>query len=308
MNIVFAGGSGFLGHILRKHFAAQGHTVTNLSRCPEPESGPGETVGWDGRTLGPWAEQLSGADVVINLSGKSVDCRYNQANRKAIYDSRLDSTRALGQAIALAPNPPSLWINAASATIYRHAEDRSMDEATGELGTGFSVDVCKHWEQTFFDSEVPDSVRRVALRIAIVLGRDGGAFKPIQTLARIGLGGRQGNGRQYISWLHEEDFAEIVAFVISREGLSGVINVSAPEPEQNATFMSTLRRIVGMPIGLPTPVWLLAIGAVIIRTEPELVLKSRWVTPRRLLESGYEFRFSKLEDALRNLAKKDQRT
>lgn len=301
MKIVIAGGSGFLGRVLRKHFVATGHDVVNLTRSPERDQGDGLSVPWDGATMGAWHTHLDGAHVLINLSGKSVDCRYNAANKAAIYASRLASTEILGQAIADCENPPRLWLNAASATIYRHAEDRPMDEVTGEIGEGFSVDVCQRWEQSFFDAPLPDEIRRVALRTAIVLGREGGALVPLRTLTRLGLGGKQGNGRQYFSWLHESDFVGIVEHVIAHEELSGVINVSAPTPVPNTTFMAALRRACGMPVGLPTPAWLLEIGAVMIRTETELILKSRWVVPKRLLDSGYVFQFPDVEEAMVDL-------
>ncbi len=301
MKIVIAGGSGFLGCVLRKHFVERGHDVVNLTRSPERDGGDGQSVGWDGATVGAWTTHLDGADVLINLSGKSVDCRYNEANKAAIYASRLESTEILGKAIVACERPPSLWLNAASATIYRHAEDRPMDEVTGEIGEGFSVDVCQRWEQRFFDAPVPDTVRRVALRTAIVLGRDGGALVPLRMLTRLGLGGKQGNGRQYFSWLHEADFVGIVEHVMAHEELSGVINVSAPNPVPNAAFMAALRRACGMPVGLPTPAWLLELGAVMIRTETELILKSRWVVPRRLMDSGYGFCFPDVEEAMADL-------
>jgi len=301
MKIVVAGGSGFLGRLLRKHFSVQGHDVINLTRNPSMDRGAGASVAWDGKTQGPWTAVLAGSDVLINLSGKSVDCRYNAKNKAAIYASRLGSTRALGEAIAACTSPPSLWLNAASATIYRHAEDRPMDEERGEFGDGFSVDVCRRWETCFFDAPIPDSIRRVALRTAIVLGRDGGALGPLRMLARLGLGGKQGNGNQYFSWIHEADFIGIVEHVIAHNELSGSINVSAPEPVRCREFMAALRKACGVPFGLPTPAWLLEIGAVLIRTETELVLKSRWVIPKRLLESGYVFRFSEVEGAFDDL-------
>ena len=299
--VVIAGGSGFLGRILRRHFHRKGWHIVVLTRDPATDPGVGATVRWDGATLGPWAAPLEGADVLINLSGKSVDCRYNAANKQAIYDSRLHSTWVLGEAMAACTRPPGLWINASSATIYRHAEDRDMDEATGEIGEGFSVDVCRQWERTFFEAPTPDKVRRAALRTAIVLGRDGGAFMPLRRLARLGLGGKMGNGRQYVSWLHEDDFAGIVQHVIDRESLTGVLNVAAPDPVTNAAFQSALRRACNAPIGIPTPAWLLEIGAALIGTETELILKSRRVVPGRLLASGYRFQFAELEAALSDL-------
>lgn len=301
MKLVVAGGSGFLGQVLRRYFTEAGHEVYTLTRRPGHARGPGGVLAWDGRTPGPWAAHLEGADVLINLSGKSVDCRYTKANQRAIYSSRLESTRMLGEAVAACAHPPRLWMNASSGTIYRHAEDRNMDEPTGEIGEGFSVEVCQRWEQTFFDSPLPGSVRRVALRTAIVLGRGGGALTPMRVLARLGFGGRQGNGRQYVSWLHEADFARMADHIIRHETIAGTVNLAAPAPVLNAEFMHALRRACGMPLGLPLPAWLLEAGAAIIRTETELVLKSRRVIPVRLLESGYEFAYPDLAGALKDL-------
>ena len=305
MNILIAGGGGFLGQVLDRHFSNQGHSVVVLTRGRASREIWSPSEVWDGKTLGPWTSLLEDTDVLINLSGRSVDCRYTATNRRAIYASRLDSTRVLGEAIAASARPPRLWINAASATIYRDAEDRAMDEATGELGDGFSVDVCRQWEKTFFEVPVPASVRRVALRTSIVLGRGGGALVPLRTLARLGLGGRQGSGRQYVSWLHEADFAGIVDHVIAHEELSGAVNVTAPNALSNRAFMASVRRAAGAPIGLPTPKWLLALGAILIRTEPELVLKSRRVAPGRLQASGYMFKFAELGDALADLLRRE---
>lgn len=301
MNILIAGGGGFLGQVLDRHFSNQGHSVVILTRGRKAPAVWSPSEHWDGKTLGPWAALLEDTDVLINLSGRSVDCRYTSANRKEIFASRLDSTRVLGDAVAACARPPKLWVNAASATIYRDAEERAMGETTGELGSGFSVEVCRQWENTFFDAPIPESVRRVALRTSIVLGREGGAMVPLRNLARLGLGGRQGSGRQYVSWLHEADFAGIVEHVITNEALAGVINVTAPTPVPNRAFMKALREAIGVPLGLPTPGWLLAMGAVLIRTETELVLKSRRVVPDRLLASGYRFQYSEIRDALSDL-------
>ena len=301
MNILIAGGGGFLGQVLDRHFSNQGHSVVILTRGRKAQAVWSPSERWDGRTLGPWTGLLKDTDVLINLSGRSVDCRYTPTNRQDIFASRLESTLVLGEAVAACRRPPKLWINASSATIYRDAEGRAMDEATGELGSGFSVEVCRQWEQTFFDAPVPDSVRRVALRTSIVLGRDGGAMVPLRNLARLGLGGRQGSGQQYVSWLHEADFAGIVEHIIANEDLAGVINATAPIPLPNRDFMAVLRTACGVPLGLPTPGWLLAMGAVLIRTETELVLKSRRVVPGRLLDSGYRFQFSEARDALADL-------
>lgn len=301
MRIVLAGGSGFLGKVLQDPFRDQRVAVSVLTRRSAEAQRPNHIL-WDGRTPGAWEQTLDGADVLLNLCGKSVDCRYHDANKRAIYASRLDSTRLLGEAVARCDQPPRLWINASSATIYRHAEDRGMDEETGELGVGFSVDVCRRWEQTFFDAAIPGNVRRCALRTGIVLGRGGGALTVLRKLVRAGLGGTLGNGRQYFTWLHEADFAGIVEHIMHQDSLSGVVNVCAPTPMPNRDFMAALRRAYGMPIGLSSPTWMLELGAFIIRTETELILKSRRVVPRRLLESGYAFRYPTLEKALAELA------
>jgi uncharacterized protein (TIGR01777 family) len=306
MNILIAGGGGFLGQVLDRHFSNQGHSVVILTRGRKAPAVWSPSEHWDGRTLGSWAALLEDTDVLINLSGRSVDCRYTPKNRRDILSSRLDSTRVLGEAVAGCARPPKLWINASSATIYRDAEELAMDEVTGELGHGFSVEVCRQWEKSFFDAAIPDTVRRVALRTSIVLGRDGGAMLPLRNLARLGLGGRQGSGRQYVSWLHEADFAGIVEHVIANEALSGAINATAPTPLSNWDFMAALRAAYKVPLGLPTPKWLLAMGAVLIRTETELVLKSRRVVPGRLLDSSYRFQFNEAHEALTDLLRRGE--
>ena len=299
--IILAGGSGFIGQALAQRFAAQGDEVIVLSRGEDHENQKNVVLHWDGKNFGTWAEVLEEAELVINLTGKSVDCRYNEKNKKTILDSRVDPTRVLGYAIQRAKIPPKLWINLSTATIYRHAEDRPMDEETGEIGSGFSVNVAKAWEETFFAMATPET-RKVALRSAVVLGREGGALIPFKNLVRSGLGGIQGDGRQMFSWLHEEDLFEIIQFIRSNDGITGALNCSAPNPLSNREVMAVLRQAFHMPFGLPLPGWLLTIGAWLIRTEPELLLKSRWVIPTRLLKLGYRFKYSTLTEALANLA------
>ena len=302
--IVIAGGTGFLGKMLCEHFANLNYDVVVLSRREHKSVGNISQVKWDGETLADWANELEGAHALINLCGKSVDCRYTESNKKQIYDTRLKSTKILGKVIEACENPPKVWMNSSSATIYRHAEDRDMDEETGEMGTGFSVDVCQKWENTFFDSTTPDT-RKVALRIAIVLGKDGGAFQPLKSLTKIGFGGRQGSGDQYFSWVHEADFVNIVSYILENDDLNGVYNVSAPNPVKNTLFMSSLRKVLKVPFGIPMPKWMLEIGALIIRTETELILKSRRVIPKKLMENGYKFQFPNLENAISNLVQKE---
>lgn len=297
--IVLAGGSGFIGRALAQRFAAQGDEVTVLTRGEEKNEGPVRILHWDGRTLGDWTQALEGADILINLAGKSVDCRYNPKNRKAILDSRVGPTRLLGEAMKKAKLPPPLWINFSTATIYRHAEDRPMDEEGGEIGSGFSVDVANAWEKAFFES-ARIGVRQVAFRAAIVLGKEGGVFKPFWNLVRFGLGGVQGDGKQMFSWIHEEDLFGVIRF-IQAGTMDGVVNVAAPEPLPNRELMRTFRRALRVPFGLPLPVWFLRIAVWLARTELELLLKSRWVVPTRLQKAGYRFRHPALSGALSDL-------
>lgn len=299
---VIAGGNGFLGRALQRHWLAAGHRVIVLTRHPAHGTEPGAVaVGWDGRTAGPWCNALEGASVLVNLAGRSVDCRYHARNRAAIFASRLDSTRILAEAVATAKNPPPVWLNAASATRYRHAEDRPQDEATGEVGHGFSVDVCTAWEHAFFEPVLPPHIRRVALRTGIVLGRNGGVFPVFRRLARCGLAGRVGHGRQMFSWLHEADFCRAIDWLIAHPTMTGPVNLTAPCPVPMTHFTAALRRHLGIPFGAPLPRPLLEIGAWLIRTETELLLKSRWVVPRRLLESGFTFTLTTLDTALTHL-------
>jgi uncharacterized protein (TIGR01777 family) len=298
--IIIAGGTGFLGTCLANHYSSQGLDVIVLTRGQSRRSGTLEHVHWNGKNSGVWTEALEGADAIINLNGKSVDCRYNEKNKALIYSTRLDSTAALGKAIQKAMIPPKVWINAASATIYRHSLDKEMDEATGEIGSGFSVDVCKKWEAAFNNFHTPRT-RKILIRTGIVLGRHGGPLKPLRILARLGVGGKQGDGSQYFSWLHERDFVNIVDYLITHTEMSGIFNVTAPKPVPNKTIMKALRTSLGVPFAIPMPVWLLEIASLIIQTETELILKSRRVVPKRLLDCGYRFQFETIEVAIADL-------
>lgn len=298
--IVIAGGSGFLGTVLTDHYSNAGDQVVILTRGRSHTHGNVCYVSWDGKTAGTWVEYLEASDVLINLNGKSVDCRYSEENKTLIYATRLDATKILGQAVQQCRQPPKLWINSASATIYRHSVDKEMDEYTGEIGKGFSVDVCEKWEAVFNSINVP-TTRKVIIRTAIVLGKKGGALQPLKMLARLGMGGKQGPGNQYFSWLHEQDFIAIIDFIISHTRISGVYNLAAPAPIPNHQIMKALCRVVGMPVRIPMPTWLLKFGAILIKTETELILKSRRVVPRKLLDAGYQFQYSKIEDALADL-------
>ncbi len=298
--IVLAGGSGFIGRALAKRFLAQGDRVVILGRGKTGSAPQAEFLHWDGRTPGDWVKTLEGADLLINLAGKSVDGRYNEKNKKAILDSRVFPTLVLREAVQKAEKPPKLWINFSTATIYRHAEDRPMDDETGEIGSGFSVEVAKAWEKAFFDGATPRT-RKVALRAAIVVGEGGGVWSPLKTLVRWGLGGTQGNGRQMFSWIHEEDLFGIIRFVQSHGDITGTVNCSAPHPLPNRELMAAFRKVLHRPFGLPAPAWLLEIGAFLIRTETELLLKSRWVLSTRLEKAGYRFKHPGLPETLAGL-------
>ena len=298
--IVIAGGTGFLGNCLINHFTSKNAEVVILTRGESRRIGNVHLVKWDGKMLGAWKETLENADVLINLNGKSVDCRYTEKNKRLIYSTRLDSTNVLGHAILQSKTPPKLWINAASATIYRHSLDKAMDEYTGEIGTGFSVDVCQKWENVF-DSFTINQTRKILLRTGIVLGKNGGPLKPLKMLVKLGLGGKHGSGEQYFSWLHESDFVKIIQFLIDNPETSGEYNVTAPSPVPNIRMMRALRSAIGVPFGLPQPKWLLEFGALLIGTETELILKSRRVVPKRLMEAGYKFQFDNIDTAMTDL-------
>lgn len=309
LRIVIPGGTGQVGHILARHFHEQGHAVIVIARHPKPAEW--QTLTWNAWGLGPWTQALENADVVINLAGRSVNCRYNAANRREIMNSRTISTGLVGQAIAQAMHPPRVWLNASTATIYRHALDRPMDETTGELGGherdapwqwNFSIDVATSWEAAFFAADTPKT-RRIALRSAMTMSPDpGGVFDHYLRLVRWGLGGASGSGRQFVSWIHDVDFIRAIEFLIEHEEMDGIVNVSSPCPLTNREFMCSLRRAwCTSYFGLQTPGWILEVGAVLLRTETELVLKSRRVIPRRLLETGFEFHFPNWRGASQDL-------
>lgn len=294
--VILAGGTGFLGDVLAKHFIELNYEVFIISR-QKKENQQGITyLTWDGENWGDWAKSLENAEVLINLAGRTVNCRYNAKNKQEIYDSRLKSTAILGEAILKCENPPKLWINSSSATIYRHALDRPMDELTGEYGSGFSVDVCQKWEAAFNQCNTPNT-RKVALRMAMVLGKNGGVMIPFINMVRLGLGGTQASGKQYISWIHEQDFANMIQFIVENPKIEGAFNCSAPNPMPNQDFLKTLRNILKVPFGLPAAKWMLEIGAWAIGTETELLLKSRRVVPTKMLDLGFEFKYPTVREA-----------
>lgn len=311
VKIVIPGGNGQVGGIISRAFHADRHEIVVLTR--RQAAAPWRTVHWDGETLGPWAREIDGADVVINLAGRSVNCRYNAANRREILASRVLSTRVVGHAIAAASKPPRVWLQAATATIYAHRDDANNDEKSGIIGGlepgvpdtwRFSIEVAKAWERALEEAETP-ATRKVALRSAMTMSPDReGVFDVLLGLVRRGLGGSAGDGRQYVSWIHEQDFVRALYWLIEHEELAGPVNVASPNPLPNADFMREIRRAWGARFGLPAPSWLLEIGAVFLRTETELILKSRRVTPGRLLESGFRFDFPTWPEAAKDLCQR----
>ena len=299
--LIIAAGTGFLGQVLVTHFKDKFDEIVILTRGKSKICDSIKYVNWDAKTLSGWQNELENASVLINLAGKSVDCRYTEANKKEIYDSRIDSTKILNKAILNCKNPPKHWLNSSTSTIYRFSLDKQMDEIDGEIGDDFSMNIAKSWEKAFFETETPKTLK-TALRTSIVLGKNGGAFVPIKMLAKFGLGGKQGKGNQFISWIHEKDFARAIEFVIEKE-LTEVVNIVSPNPVRNYDFMKTLREIIGVPFGIPTNKLLLEIGSFFIRTETELVLKSRNVIPKRLQENGFIFEYETLEKVFKNLTK-----
>jgi uncharacterized protein len=311
MRIVIPGGTGQVGTLLARAFVADGHDVVVLSR--NPGKAPWRMVAWDAATVGDWAAEIEGADAVINLAGQSVNCRYNARNRRLIQESRINSTRAVGRAIAMAARPPRVWLQASTATIYAHRYDAPNDEATGILGGSekdapdtwrFSIDVARAWEHAASEAIVPQT-RKVLLRSAMTMSPDpGGVFAVLLGLVRCKLGGASGGGRQYVSWIHDLDFIKAVYWLIDHPELAGPVNLASPNPLPNAEFMRALRAAWGTRFGLPATKWMLEIGAFFMRTETELVLKSRRVVPGRLLRSGFVFQFPTWPKAASDLCRR----
>jgi hypothetical protein len=303
--------------MLAAHFQERGHHVVVLTRGPFAAAY--NTVHWDGGHEGSWIEHLDHADVCVNLAGRSVNCRYTPENRDDIYRSRIETTELLGRVIACLADPPKVWLNASTATLYRHSILKPMDELTGEPGGhealnaqrrssndawDFSIKVAMDWEAAFFAAFTPGT-RKVAMRSAIIMSPSpGGPFAMLLNLVRFSLGGTQGNGRQFVSWVHELDFARAVEFLIARADIDGAVNIASPNPLPNREFMAALRDAYGMPNGLPAPRPILALAALFLRTETELVLKSRRVVPARLLEAGFDFEFPNWPEAAEDLVKK----
>ena len=312
--IILAGGTGFMGQEMTKYFGKE-NKITILTRQVNEKTNRNDYdslsandlknvsyIKWDGKTADEWINKMNNTDLVINLAGKSVNCRYNERNKNEIFDSRTNAVKAIGEAINKCTRPPSLWINASSATIYRHAMDKPQDEYTGEFQDDFSVQVCKRWEKTFYDQQTSHT-RKVSLRMAITLG-PGGILIPYFNLLKFGLGGKQASGKQMYSWVHIEDTCRMIEWIYDHKEISGTYNSSSPNPVTNEEFMRIFRKVTGHIIGLPAYKWMLQIGAPIIGTELELVLKSRWVLPTKILETGFQFKHPLLEEALSDIISK----
>ena len=303
MKIVIPGGSGQVGTVLARAFHQRGHGVVVLSRLPAVQ--PWRVVPWDGSTAGPWQDEFDGCDVVINLAGRSVNCRYTPSNRDQILQSRVRSTRAVGEAIAQVNRPARVWLQASTATIYAHRYDQPNDERSGILGGcepnapaswRFSINVARGWERAF-EEAVTRRTRKIALRSAMTMSPDpGGIFDTLHFLARCGLGGSAGDGRQFISWIHYEDFVAALGWLIERDDIEGPVNLASPCPLPNAEFMEVLRKACGVRLGLPASAWMLEIGAFFMRTETELILKSRRVGTGPAARAGLQVRVPRLAD------------
>ncbi len=301
--MIIPGGTGYLGLYLANYFSDKNWEVVILSRSVGKSTKNIIFVHWDGKNPGEWFKEIDGADVIVNMAGRTVNCRYTKKNKAEILNSRIDSTKILGEAIAKCVHPPKLWINSSSATYYRdtRGDAPANDEYNGLSGNDFSMSVCQAWEKSFYDTQISASVRKVALRISIVLGKHGGAMEPILGLTRNFLGGTQGPGNQFISWVHIKDFARAVEFLTEKTDLSGSINCAAPNPVINKEFMAKLRKTLKISIGMPMPAWLLGFGAVLIQTEPELILKSRKVISKKLEDAGFVFEYGIVADAFKEI-------
>lgn len=296
--IVIAGGTGFLGQILENYFTEKKYYVKILTRKPKKAN----HIYWNAKDLGDWQMALENTEAVVNLTGKSVDCRYTETNKKVIYKSRIESTALLGLAINRCEIPPKIWFNSSTATIYRHSLDKQMTEENGDIGNDFSMNIAKSWEHSFYNI-TNSKTRKIALRTSIVMGKSGGALIPLKMLTKFGLGGKQASGKQKVSWIHELDFARAIDFLMNNKTLDGNFNLSAINPTDNNTLMQSIRRCLGIPFGINHPIWLLKLGAKLIGTETELVLKSRNVIPKRLIDNGFKFKYEHIEIALNDLLK-----
>jgi uncharacterized protein (TIGR01777 family) len=313
MKIVVPGGTGQVGGVLRRALSARGHDVVVLSRHPGRLEPGVRHVGWDGRTLGDWSGEIDGADAVVNLAGRTVSCRYTPENLRQMMDSRVESTQVVGAAIARSARPPAVWLQMSTATIYADRRDAPNDEATGIIGGQepavpgyweYSVRIAQCWEAAQLEEPLPDT-RRVAMRAAMVMSPDrGGVFDVLLRLARLGLGGPVAGGGQYVSWIHDQDFVRAVELLLEDDDLSGPVNLAAPGPLPQAELMRVLRRCWGRRPGLPATAWMAEIGAWVLRSDTELLLKSRRVVPGRLLDAGFAFDYAAWPEAAADLVRR----
>jgi uncharacterized protein (TIGR01777 family) len=309
VKIVIPGGTGQVGTVLYRALTAAGHEVVVLTRRPTRE----HEISWDGENLGPWAQVIDGSDMVINLAGRSVSCRYTPANLRAMMDSRVHSARVVGEAIAAAVRPPRVWLQMSTATVYAHRYDAPNDEATGVIGGdepgvpgywSYSVEIAKAWELAQERAETPHT-RKVALRSAMVMSPDrGGVFDVLLRLARLGLGGPVAGGAQYVSWIHDLDFVRAVEFLVDRDELAGPVNLASPGPLPQRALMRVLRAAWGVPVGLPATKWMAELGAFALRSDTELLLKSRRVVPGRLQAEGFVFEHPQWPEAAVDLVRR----
>ena len=289
--IVIAGANGFLGRYLSRYFHAKGWEVVGLARRQQGLDPHCRFVAWDGKTLGEWADEINGAEVLVNMAGRSVNCRYTKRNKSQIMDSRIESTHVLGEAVAKCGTPPGVWLNASTMAIYAQLKNRPQCEG-GESADDFSASVGKAWEGAFFAAPTPGEVRKIALRTSLVMGKEPGTvYSYLLKLSKLFLGGAVGGGKQMVSWIHVDDYCRVVDWLVEHREIRGAINITAPEPLTNAEMMRGFRRLANRPFGLPAAGWMVQIGAFFLRTEAELILKSRWVIPKRLQQNGFEFTY-----------------
>jgi uncharacterized protein (TIGR01777 family) len=297
--IVIAGGSGFIGKSISSHFKSKNYQVVVLTRGETRNENGIDYVNWDGKTLGSWLNDLNGAELLVNLTGKSVNCRYTEENKNLILSSRVDSTKVLGEAIQKVSAPPKIWLNSSTATIYEYSLTKPMTEDDGDIGKDFSMSVATAWEDALISTETPQT-RKIALRISLVLGKGEGVLPVLTKLSKLGLGGYHGNGKQKFAWIHIDDVLGIVEFVLNHD-VEGPINCATDSSISNKEFMAALRKSLGVSFGIPTPTFAMELGAMIMGTESELILKSRFVKPKRLLDLGYQFKYTDINDALSDL-------
>ncbi len=288
--LIIAGANGFLGRHITRHFHSMGWEVVGLVRSKNGLDANCSPVLWDGKTMGAWSAELDGATALINLAGRSINCRHNKKNRRQIMESRVNSTAILGEALALCSHPPEVWLNASTASVYADAEKTPQGEGM-KLGQGFFVDVAKGWEGAMMTATVSENVRRIALRTSLVMANEKGTvYDYLLKLSQLFLGGAVGGGKQMVSWVHVEDYCRAVEWLVEHDDIRGVINVTAPDALTNADMMKRFQKLAMRPFGLPATSWMAKLGALVLRTEPSLILKSNWVVPRRLLQNGFVFR------------------